>query len=80
MIHIQRTAHVIKKVMHLKRLVRLVSRSSLGPGLSGRSPDHLVRIQPEVAEALVRKRPVVALESTVITHGMPYPENVRYST
>jgi len=28
-----------------------------------------------VAEALAAGRPVVALESTIITHGMPYPEN-----
>ena len=31
---------------------------------------------PEVAEALRRRGPVVALESTIISHGMPYPENV----
>ncbi|MAY86417.1 MAG: pseudouridine-5-phosphate glycosidase [Pseudooceanicola sp.] len=31
---------------------------------------------PEVAEALDQNRPVVALESTIITHGMPYPQNV----
>ncbi|TNE66379.1 MAG: pseudouridine-5'-phosphate glycosidase [Rhodobacteraceae bacterium] len=31
---------------------------------------------PEVAEALEAGRPVVALESTIITHGMPYPQNV----
>ncbi len=30
----------------------------------------------EVAEALAQGRAVVALESTIITHGMPYPENV----
>jgi pseudouridine-5'-phosphate glycosidase len=30
----------------------------------------------EVHEALVGKQPLVALESTVITHGLPYPENV----
>ena len=33
-------------------------------------------ILPEVAEALVSGRPVVALESTIISHGMPYPQNV----
>ncbi len=32
---------------------------------------------PEVAEALESGKPVVALESTVITHGLPYPENVK---
>nr|WP_315427843.1 pseudouridine-5'-phosphate glycosidase [uncultured Albidiferax sp.] len=33
-------------------------------------------IHPEVAVALAAKRPVVALESTIIAHGMPYPQNV----
>ncbi len=33
-------------------------------------------ILPEVADALARNRPVVALESTIITHGMPFPQNV----
>ena len=33
-------------------------------------------IAPEVAEALREGRPVVALESTIISHGMPYPQNV----
>lgn len=31
---------------------------------------------PEVAAALKEGRPVVALESTIITHGMPFPQNV----
>ncbi|MCE6962131.1 pseudouridine-5'-phosphate glycosidase [Cereibacter sphaeroides] len=34
-------------------------------------------LHPEVQEAIAARRPVVALESTIITHGMPYPENVR---
>ena len=33
-------------------------------------------IAPEVAEALANNKPVVALESTIISHGMPYPQNV----
>ena len=32
-------------------------------------------IAPEVAEALAAGKPVVALESTIISHGMPYPQN-----
>ena len=36
----------------------------------------LLTILPEVAEALRTGRPVVALESTIISHGMPYPKNV----
>ena len=34
-------------------------------------------IHPEVAEALRTGKPVVALESTIISHGMPYPQNVQ---
>lgn len=34
-------------------------------------------VSPEVAEALAYKRPVVALESTIISHGMPYPQNAQ---
>ena len=33
-------------------------------------------LSPEVAEALAVGKPVVALESTIISHGMPYPQNV----
>lgn len=36
----------------------------------------MIQIAPEVHEALAEKRPVVALESTIISHGMPYPANV----
>lgn len=36
----------------------------------------LIDIKPEVAEALRLNSPVVALESTIITHGMPYPQNL----
>ena len=35
-----------------------------------------MRINLEVAQALAQKKPVVALESTIISHGMPYPRNV----
>ncbi len=33
-------------------------------------------IHPEVQAALEQGKPVVALESTIISHGMPYPQNV----
>jgi pseudouridylate synthase len=36
-----------------------------------------VRIHPEVSDALVAGRPVVALESTIISHGLPRPDNLR---
>ncbi|MGN6549633.1 MAG: pseudouridine-5'-phosphate glycosidase [Pararhizobium sp.] len=34
----------------------------------------------EVADAIASRRPLVALESTIITHGMPWPENLEMAT
>jgi pseudouridine-5'-phosphate glycosidase len=39
-----------------------------------------LRVRPEVADALAAGHPVVALESTIISHGMPYPTNVAMAT
>lgn len=39
-------------------------------------PHPLLHILPEVQNALENGNPVVALESTIISHGMPYPKNV----
>lgn len=36
-------------------------------------------IQPEIAEAIKEGKPVVALESTILSHGMPFPENVEFA-
>ena len=36
-------------------------------------------ITPEIKEALKAGKPVVALESTILSHGMPYPENVEFA-
>ena len=36
-----------------------------------------IRLSPEVAQAQTIGAPIVALESTVITHGLPYPENIQ---
>ena len=46
------------------------------PPLSPAAPSLPLDLSPEVRDALAGGRPVVALESTIITHGMPYPENV----
>jgi pseudouridine-5'-phosphate glycosidase len=35
-----------------------------------------ISISPDVRKALENKTPVVALESTIITHGLPYPQNL----
>lgn len=81
MLNIHVPGQMLKQAKHLRRIARrLISRSSLGPGPAGFNSlqDRLIQVYPEVAEAIVSKRPVVALESTIITHGMPYPENLRY--
>ena len=44
------------------------------------TPHPALQLAPEVAEALAAGRPVVALESTIISHGMPYPQNVAMAT
>lgn len=36
----------------------------------------LIDIAAEVRKGLEFKRPIVALESTIITHGMPFPQNI----
>ena len=36
-------------------------------------------VLPEVLQALKKNQPVVALESTILSHGMPYPENVAFA-
>lgn len=38
--------------------------------------DQYLDVNPEVAQAIAEGKPVVALESTIISHGMPYPQNV----
>src|SRR5262249_23494020 len=57
------------------------ARSVAGAGRrSVRAGGHVMRshlqIAPEVAAALAAGGPVVALESTIISHGMPYPRNL----
>ncbi|SEG81675.1 pseudouridine-5'-phosphate glycosidase [Thermomonospora echinospora] len=39
-------------------------------------PEPLLRLSPEVADALEGRSPVVALESTIISHGLPRPRNL----
>jgi pseudouridine-5'-phosphate glycosidase len=45
-------------------------------GFAGARVSPTLRIAPEVAEALAAGRPVVALETTVVTHGLPHPDGV----
>lgn len=38
--------------------------------------NHLIELHQDVKDALENNKPVIALESTIISHGMPYPQNV----
>ena len=38
--------------------------------------NQLLNIHPEISDALNQGLPIVALESTIIAHGMPYPQNI----
>jgi len=46
------------------------------PAQTSPSPNPLLELSDEVAAALADGRAVVALESTIISHGMPYPQNL----
>lgn len=46
----------------------------------GTIPPEFLAVAPEVADALADRRPVVALESTLISHGFAYPENLEVAT
>lgn len=58
----------------MKRGAYIACRPSQRRHLSGTSS--FFKVSEEVKQALVEKKPVVALESTIYTHGFPYPENV----
>jgi pseudouridylate synthase len=46
----------------------------------GSSVADLLVVAPEVSDALAEGRPVVALESTLISHGLPYPQNLEVAS
>src|SRR4051794_17014721 len=62
-------------------LTSSLSRAHMLPNLGSHSmstgPTMPLRISEEIHEAVALKKPVVALESAIITHGMPYPDNIQ---
>ncbi|KAJ9595342.1 hypothetical protein L9F63_027274, partial [Diploptera punctata] len=76
--------HQGNKMMQLKLseiLCRKVHRyfSKCLKGKHNHNYGNCIDISPEVFDALRSHKPVVALESTIISHGMPYPQNVQTS-
>ncbi|PSR86800.1 Pseudouridine-5'-phosphate glycosidase [Actinidia chinensis var. chinensis] len=63
----------------LSRLVNIQRHFQIGSRRKGGKESEgigMIKLSPEVSEALSRGRAVVALESTIISHGMPYPQNL----
>ncbi|KAL3850160.1 hypothetical protein ACJIZ3_012042 [Penstemon smallii] len=58
----------------LSRITNL--QNHLNPENPKSKGEKIVKINPEVSEALSSGKAVVALESTIISHGMPYPQNL----
>ncbi|CAN8303003.1 unnamed protein product [Cochlearia groenlandica] len=52
-------------------------QNHLSPLEANQKLKSLVKISPQVSEAISNGLPVVALESTIISHGMPYPQNLQ---
>ena len=65
--------------MALRRFISSPSVSSAAASSKKTSHGPLLRVLPEVSAALSANRPVVALESTILAHGMPYPQNLELS-
>ncbi|XP_036962122.1 pseudouridine-metabolizing bifunctional protein C1861.05 [Acanthopagrus latus] len=68
---------VLKRMRMLKRASTLILRQGITTYQSRlcKNDSHF-RVHPSVSQALAENKPVVALESTIITHGMPYPHNL----
>ncbi|KAG2120829.1 Indigoidine synthase A like protein-domain-containing protein [Suillus discolor] len=62
-----------RRIFTNQRLISLRKASSLSAARGRRAP---IDVHPEVEDALATGKPVVALESTIITHGMPYPTSL----
>jgi len=70
-----------KYIFHNSKNNNTLTSSSSYPIYSSRRPlssfhhSSIFKIHPEVQNAIEKGYPVVALESTIISHGMPYPNN-----
>ncbi|KAJ2402103.1 hypothetical protein GGF41_007622, partial [Coemansia sp. RSA 2531] len=65
----------ITSLRQLMVQTRAAVRMPRGRRYSSRQATYL-HLSPAVRDALANGEPVVALESTIISHGMPYPQNV----
>ncbi|KAJ3720036.1 indigoidine synthase A-like protein [Lentinula raphanica] len=66
-------------LLRLNNRRALHTLSKLSRGYLDSSLTRILDVHPEVREALATKKPVVALETTLVTHGFPYPTNFNLS-
>ncbi|CAL5211216.1 unnamed protein product [Lathyrus oleraceus] len=64
------------RLNNLRRHLDLDDTANKAAGVNPAGASVNVKVAPEVSEALSLGRAVVALESTIISHGMPYPQNL----
>ena len=71
-----RTRAMQKKLSTIQDIDQNEAIEILGYGIDIKKAKKYLEIHPEVQKALEEGKPVVALESTIISHGMPYPKNI----
>jgi pseudouridine-5'-phosphate glycosidase/pseudouridine kinase len=59
-----------------RRLIRPASTWSQSTPFKRNAP---LDIHPEIQQALSERKPIVALETALVTHGLPYPQNLEVS-
>ena len=65
---------------NFKKSFRTLHISSGYDALHIRANSPFFKISEEIREALHAKRPIIALETAIYTHGFPYPDNIKLST
>ena len=71
------TKHALKLLSNPKQTFW---ENTIISSIVGRTNKRCITISSEIQSALANGDPVVALESTIVTHGMPYPENFQMAT
>lgn len=76
----QSARHACRQAMLLKRTTYATAGRLVPSRRQISTNNRFFNVSEEVQQALAEKRPVVALESTIYTHGFPYPANVELAS
>ncbi|KAF7224087.1 transcript variant X2 [Nothobranchius furzeri] len=69
-----------RRMRILKRACSVILRTGVRRYQNTCNKDLFFKVHPSVSQSLAENKPVVALESTIVTHGMPYPHNLSTAT